>query len=201
MCQPQALLTFSVLKAVASSYFDCCRVRKTFYIMTQYYKNKHIWCKSFIKQYPPFWYVVISFYSVLFYWFHNLLFGINSHLKNTALKNNSPSYALMFVMLFPLLGNKFSLLPLPTSQKHTCTFFFFLIFIHLLIWLHRVLVAARGLFVMVRGLLSTCGTQAQLPCSMWDLSSLTRDWTRVPCIGRWIFSHWTTREVPAHVYF
>ena len=27
-------------------------------------------------------------------------------------------------------------------------------------------------------------------------SSLTRDWTRVPCIGRYILNHWTTRGVP-----
>ena len=26
--------------------------------------------------------------------------------------------------------------------------------------------------------------------STWDLSSLTRDQTHVPCIGRWILSHW-----------
>ena len=30
---------------------------------------------------------------------------------------------------------------------------------------------------------------------MWDLSSLTRGWTCVPCIARWILNHWTTREV------
>ena len=30
---------------------------------------------------------------------------------------------------------------------------------------------------------------------MWDLSSPTRDWTRVCCIGRWTLNHWTTREV------
>jgi len=27
---------------------------------------------------------------------------------------------------------------------------------------------------------------------MWDLHSLTRDWTRIPCIGRWNFNPWTT---------
>ena len=32
------------------------------------------------------------------------------------------------------------------------------------------------------------------PC-MWDLSSPTRDQTRIPCIGRWILTHWTAREV------
>ena len=30
---------------------------------------------------------------------------------------------------------------------------------------------------------------------MWDLSSLTRDQTRSPCIARWILNHWNTREV------
>ena len=37
-----------------------------------------------------------------------------------------------------------------------------------------------------------------LSCSVacGNLSSLTRDWTRVPCIGRQILYHWTTREVP-----
>ena len=31
---------------------------------------------------------------------------------------------------------------------------------------------------------------------MRELSSLTRDWTRVPCIPWQILNHWTTREVP-----
>ena len=31
---------------------------------------------------------------------------------------------------------------------------------------------------------------------MWDISSPTRNRTHVPCIGRPIFNHWTTREVP-----
>ena len=48
--------------------------------------------------------------------------------------------------------------------------------------------------------LSSCGTRALLPCSMWDLSSLTRDRTCVPWIGRQIFFHWTPREVP-HAFF
>ena len=40
-----------------------------------------------------------------------------------------------------------------------------------------------------------------LSCSMWDLSSLTRDWARVPCTGRWIGKHWATREVPLESFF
>ena len=35
-----------------------------------------------------------------------------------------------------------------------------------------------------------------LRCSRRVGSSQTRDWIRVPCIGRWILNHWTTREVP-----
>ena len=35
---------------------------------------------------------------------------------------------------------------------------------------------------------------------MWDLSSPTRDRTRIPCIGRQILNHWTTREVPITMF-
>ena len=42
-----------------------------------------------------------------------------------------------------------------------------------------------------------CSTQPLLPCDMWELSSLTRVQTRIPCPGRWILNQWTTREVPA----
>ena len=52
-----------------------------------------------------------------------------------------------------------------------------------------------GSLVEAHGL-SSCGARAKLPCSMWDLSSLTRDQTRISCIGRWILYHWTTKEVP-----
>ena len=49
-----------------------------------------------------------------------------------------------------------------------------------------------------------CGKQALpqvavcglLSHDMWDLSSPTRDWTYVPCIGKQILNHWTTRDVP-----
>ena len=34
---------------------------------------------------------------------------------------------------------------------------------------------------------------------MWDLSSLTRDRTSVPWIGRQIPNHWTTREAPTPI--
>ena len=44
--------------------------------------------------------------------------------------------------------------------------------------------------------LRSCSMWVQQSCSMWDLSSLTRDRTRVPCIGKQILN-WTTREVPS----
>ena len=37
---------------------------------------------------------------------------------------------------------------------------------------------------------------AHLLHSTCDLSSLTWDWTWVPCVGRQILNHWATREVP-----
>ena len=49
--------------------------------------------------------------------------------------------------------------------------------------------------------LSSRGWWAQLPCGMWDLISLNRDWTCVPSTGRWILNHWATREVPKQSYF
>ena len=30
---------------------------------------------------------------------------------------------------------------------------------------------------------------------MWSLSSLAKDGTHVPYLGRWIFNHWTISEV------
>ena len=42
---------------------------------------------------------------------------------------------------------------------------------------------------------SSCGTWAQLPCLCHTRSSWTGE-TCFPCIGRWAFNPWTTREVP-----
>ena len=41
----------------------------------------------------------------------------------------------------------------------------------------------------------------QLWRGMWDLSSLTRSWTRVLCIGRRVLNHWTAREVLRYLFF
>ena len=81
---------------------------------------------------------------------------------------------------------------------------------------HGIFLLRRGLFVAALGLLCSCGVwalwfaacrlsnwgaRAQLPCGMWDLSFPPRDWTHVPCIGRQILYHWTTREVPLVLTF
>ena len=48
--------------------------------------------------------------------------------------------------------------------------------------------------------LCRCGVQkVQLPQGRWDLSSLTRDLTHTPCIGKQVLNHWTTKEV--HVFW
>ena len=67
---------------------------------------------------------------------------------------------------------------------------------YLFIWLHWVLVTAHGVFFASSGIFR-CGAQYMwLPLDMWDLCSLTQDWTRIPCIARWIVNHWTTKEAP-----
>ena len=55
--------------------------------------------------------------------------------------------------------------------------------------------------------LSTCAlglqsarAQAWLLCSLWNLSSLTRDRMCIPCIARQSLKHWTIREVPKDVF-
>ena len=53
-------------------------------------------------------------------------------------------------------------------------------------WLHRVLVAAHGIFIAVCGLLR-CGMQDLVP---WPG---IEPWT--PALGAWSLNHWTTREV------
>ena len=48
---------------------------------------------------------------------------------------------------------------------------------------------------------SSCGMWVYLPLGMWHLSSLTKDPTQVPCIGRQILYHWTTRQVLKHSFY
>ena len=100
----------------------------------------------------------------------------------------------------------------------------FYIFIYFF-WWHWLFVAACGLsLVATRGLLCcgaqashrsgfsccgawapgctgfrSCASWARLLRAMWDLCSLTRDWARVPCVGRWLPNQWTTREVSSFI--
>ena len=78
-----------------------------------------------------------------------------------------------------------------TSQRHkrelspASSFFFFLIIL-------CIYLATLGL---------SHNAQANLPHTMWDLSSLTRIETHIPSIGRGILSHWIIREVPLPYFF
>ena len=47
--------------------------------------------------------------------------------------------------------------------------------------------------------LSSCSEQRLLVAPGYVESSRTRDWTRVPCIGRQILYHWATREALRHI--
>ena len=47
--------------------------------------------------------------------------------------------------------------------------------------------------VLVARELAVCGAPARLPGSTWDLPRW--DQTHVPCVGRWVLTHWATREV------
>ena len=56
-----------------------------------------------------------------------------------------------------------------------------------------------GSFIVVYRLLSSFRAWApQMPGACGNLSSLTRDQTCIPCIGRQILNHWTTREILIH---
>ena len=85
--------------------------------------------------------------------------------------------------------------PVPVRGCYPVVAFRLLITVVSLIFTHRL--QAQGL--------SSCSSWAlEHWLSMWCMglvaqkhvaSSWTRDWTRVPCIGRWILNHCTTREV------
>ena len=61
-------------------------------------------------------------------------------------------------------------------------------------WAFFFLLAMLGL--CCRTLVSLIASLVAAAQDMWDLSSSTRNWTLVPCIGRQILNHWLTREVP-----
>ena len=74
--------------------------------------------------------------------------------------------------------------------------FFFLIYVSIYFWLHRVLVVAFRLLIT-----SLAARQHMGSCHMWDLRSLTRDQTCIPCTGRQILDLQTTGEVPKVSYY
>ena len=81
----------------------------------------------------------------------------------------------------------------------------FIIIFNYLFWLYWAFVAVLDLSlveVMV-GVVSLVVIQGflQLPRAKWDLNSSTRDRTCIPCIGRLILNHWTTREVPKIIHW
>ena len=102
-----------------------------------------------------------------------------------------PNKNIKFVIQF--IKSCLPILSYVTLQKSVWVFFFFFnIYLFTYFWL-RCARRARGIF--------PCSAQAQLLCSMWDPSSPTRDRTCIPCIGRQILNHWTTREVPQKSVF
>ena len=102
-------------------------------------------------------------------------------------------------------------IPVLSSVIQSKDLFLFCLLIYF--WWHWVFIALRGLSLVAShcGGFSCCRARglgwaqwlwhtsvvalSDLSSSMWDLSSRTRDQTHVPCIGRQILNHWTTREV------
>ena len=80
-------------------------------------------------------------------------------------------------------------------------------YVLIFIWLHQILVAVSRILVASSGIFP-CGAWILdlwhlgfVASGMWDPSSLSRDWTHAPCIGRRILNHWTTREVLRMAFF
>ena len=81
-------------------------------------------------------------------------------------------------------------------EEGKCINFYYLLwklYLFISFWLCWVFIAVWGL---------SC------PHGMWDLSSLIRDWTHIPCLARQILNHWTTSKVlvtlfsgTSHFYF
>ena len=99
-----------------------------------------------------------------------------------------------------------------TEHTHMVQHFFFLLLavLGLRCCTHRLLFfqcegcRARGLSSCGSGF-SRCRVWPLYLChtsfvahGLWNLSSLTKDWTCVPAIWRWILNRWTTKEIPKH---
>ena len=67
---------------------------------------------------------------------------------------------------------------------------------HLFIWLHQVPVGARRTLHSAHSSVGSPVMTHRLSCpGTWDLHFPIRDRICIPCIGRRILTHWTTREV------
>ena len=76
-----------------------------------------------------------------------------------------------------------------------CLLFKYYLFMCLFIWLHRVPVEACRTLHSAHGGVGSPVTTHRLSCpGTWDLHFPIRDQICIPCIGRWIPTHWTTRE-------
>ena len=94
------------------------------------------------------------------------------------------------------------------SQYVTCLFilliFFLILCIYIYIYIYRERERERErdhfywIYYIVASVLCFGILALQ---GMWDLSSLTRDQTFIPCVGRWSLNHWTTREVPMYTIY
>ena len=77
------------------------------------------------------------------------------------------------------------------TMRHKFTVFFFQIFM----WtIFKILIEFVTIFILSYVLVLW-------PQGMWDLSSLTRDQTLTPCIGRGGLNYWMAREVPTQSFF
>ena len=77
-------------------------------------------------------------------------------------------------------------------QLLSCSLFFWLCWVFVAVW---GLLLLQSMALELSSLIVVCW----LGCSeaFEILTPPTRDWTHVPCIGRWILNHWTIREVPS----
>ena len=111
--------------------------------------------------------------------FWHLLLGRNNSSSKKPLQN--------ICLIFPYYWLSFFLSGLYKVSPNFSSFFFFLFFdvghsLKVFIEFVTVLLLFYVLVFWPRG--------------MWDLSSLTRDWTCPPCIGRRSLNCWTPKEVP-----
>ena len=93
---------------------------------------------------------------------------------------------------------------LPLKCMYVCMYVFIYLFIYF--WLsqlhqvesfvaeHRLLSSGAWAPECLGPVVAACWLSC--PHGMWDIGSQTRDRTHIACIGKQIFNHWTTREVP-----